>query len=149
MKTSRLASLVLVSGTAWVVLEWLFFATKPSFMSLYSPWEKLSVLSSTSLIVVVSLLMVTVPFSMVALLLRRLSANGRLTSTVALFPLILLLAMTLIVVMDNFTLTLFGWGVRDASGFAIWAYRGATLFFAIFVARLLHSILLERHSSSA
>ncbi len=149
MKTSRLASLVLVSGTAWVVLEWLFFATKPSFMSLYSPWEKLSVLSSTSLIVVVSLLMVTVPFAMVALLLRRLSVNGRLTSTVALFPLILLLAMTLIVVMDNFTLTLFGWGVRDASGFAIWAYRGATLFFAIFVARLLHSILLERHSSSA
>lgn len=146
MKILRLASLALVSGTAWVVMEWLFFVTKPSFMSLY-PWlEKLAVLSSTALIVAVSLLIVTVPFAVIGMLLHRLNANGKLVSTIALFPVVLLLAMTMLVVLDNFTLTLFSWGIRDSSGFVIYAYRLVTIALVFLAARLLDGFLVERYS---
>lgn len=146
MKISRLAGLALVSGTAWVLMEWLFFVTKPSFMSLY-PWlEKLAVLSSTALIVAVSLLIITVPFAAVALLLHRLDVNGKVVSTAALLPVILLLAMTTVVILDNFTLTLFGWGIRDASGLAIYGYRLVTIALVVLAARVLDGFLVERYS---
>jgi arylsulfatase A-like enzyme len=146
MKILRLASLALVSGTAWVFMEWLFFVTKPSFMSLY-PWmEKLAVLSGTALIVAVSLLIVTLPFAATAALLHRLNANVKVVSMIALLPAILLLAMAMMVVLDNFTLTLFSWGIRDSSGFVIYAYRLVTVALVFLAARLLDGFLVERYS---
>ncbi len=146
MKISRLAGLALVSGTAWVFMEWLFFVTKPSFMSLY-PWlEKLAVLSSTSMIVAVSLLIVTVPFAAAAAVLNRLKVNRNVVSVVALLPVILLLAMAMMVILDNFTLTLFGWGIRDASGTAIYGYRAVTIALLVFAAWLLNGFFVERYS---
>jgi hypothetical protein len=62
LKPARIAGVVMAVGTGWVFFEWLFFVTKPSFMSLYSLWEKFGVLSSTALIVSLSLLLATLPF---------------------------------------------------------------------------------------
>jgi arylsulfatase A-like enzyme len=148
MKLLRVASIALVAGTAWVFLEWLFFVTKPSFMSLYSPWEKLSVLSSTALIVSVTLLLATLPFAALAWLLSRFIERRVPLSLLAFFPLILLLAMAMLVVIDNFTLTLFGWGVRNASGAAVNLYRLLTIVLLVLAGFLCHGFLVERFSIS-
>ena len=146
MNILRVAGMALVAGTAWVFFEWLFFVTKPSFMSLYSAWEKLSVLSSTALIVSFALLLVTIPFALVAWLLNRANASRMAVSLVAFFPVIVLLALVMLVVMDNFTLTLFGWGIRNASGAAIYLYRGVTIELLVLAGWMLHGVLAGRYS---
>ena len=146
MNILRVAGMALVAGTAWVFFEWLFFVTKPSFMSLYSWLEKLSVLSSTALIVSFSLLLVTIPFAVAAWLLNRVNASRMAVSLVAFLPVIVLLALALLVVIDNFTLTLFGWGIRNASGAAIYLYRGLTVELLVLAGWMLHGVLAGRYS---
>jgi hypothetical protein len=80
----RMVQTVAVVATGWVFSEWLFFVTKPSFISPFSWIEKIEVLCSSALIIT-----------------------------------------------GNFTLTLFGWGIRNSSGAAIWVYRVATVIMAL------------------
>jgi arylsulfatase A-like enzyme len=138
LRAWRALAVVLVVGTAWVLFEWLFFATKPSFMSLYSPWEKFGVLSSTTLVVAVALLSATLPLIAAGWVLSRLKVPGPVLSAVMFFPTILLLAMVLLVLIDNFSLTVLGWGVRNASGGAIYAYRLLTVGLLVAAALLLY-----------
>lgn len=146
--TRRAAAIVLVVATAWVFFEWLFFVTKPSFMSLYSPWEKLGVLSSTALIVSAGLLVATLPFAALGWLTGRLKAGRMAVSAVLFLPAILLLAMAMLVLVDNFTLTLFGRGVRNAAGAGIPVYRALTIALILLAAWLLHGFRLGRLSNS-
>ena len=145
---ARAVSIILVVGTAWVFFEWLFFVTKPSFMSLNSLWEKVGVLSSTALIMSLALLLGSLPFIALAWLLNRMANNRLPLSLVIFFPVILLLAMAMLVVIDNFTLTLFGWGIRNTSGAAVYFYRLVTIALVILTAWLLHGLLGERYSKS-
>ena len=143
----RAAAIVLVVATAWVFFEWLFFVTKPSFMSLYSPWEKLGVLSSTALVMSIALLLATLPFAALGWLAGRLKAGRMIRSVVLFLPAILLLAMAMLVLVDNFTLTLFGWGVRNATGAGIHAYRLLTIALLILATWLLHGFRVGRYST--
>jgi arylsulfatase A-like enzyme len=145
---ARVAAILLVAANAWVFFEWLFFVTKPSFMSLYSPWEKLGVLSSTALIVLASLFLATVPFAALGWLTGRLKAGRRTVSVVVFLPAILLLAMAMLLLIDNFTLTLFGWGVRNAAGAGIHVYRLLTVALVILAAWLLHGFRVGRYSKN-
>ena len=97
MKSSRAVSIVLVTGTAWVFFEWLFFVTKPSFMSLYSPWEKLSVLSGTAAIVTAALLIISVPFFLIGRLLQIVSHWRVPVFLLAFLPVLVLLTMAMLV----------------------------------------------------
>jgi arylsulfatase A-like enzyme len=145
----RVAGIILVAATAWVIFEWLFFVTKPSFMSLYSPWEKAAVLASTALIISVALLLGSLPFMAVAWLVNRVTTPRIPLSLVVFLPAILLLALAMLVAIDNFSLTLFGWGVRNSSGAAIYFYRLITMALLILAAWLLHGLLGERYSINA
>jgi len=149
MRMTRIAAIALVVGTAWTFFEWLFFATKPSFMSLYSLGEKLSVLSSTSLIVSLSLLLLTLPFTALGWLLLRIGVRQTAGFVVAFLPLVLLLAMAILVVIDNFTLTLFGWGVRNTDGAAVLFYRVMTISLLVAAAWVLHGLWAGRYSETA
>lgn len=148
LNARRVAGLVMVAGTAWVFFEWLFFATKPSFMSLYSTWEKFGVLSSTALIVTVGLLLATLPFAALGGLLMHLGARRKTVAALIFLPVILLLAMAMLVVIDNFTLTLFGWGIRNAVGPAVYAYRLLTIGLVVLAGWLLHGFWAGRYSGS-
>lgn len=142
----RMAQIVAVVGAGWAFFEWLFFVTKPSFMSLFSWFEKLEVLSSSALIITAGLLLASLPFFALAWLLDRFKVRPSTVSVAALFPVICLLAMALVVVIDNFTLTLFGWGIRSASGAVIYFYRAMTLCLVVFGTWFLHGLL--QHNSS-
>ena len=133
----RVATIVLAVATAWVLLEWLFFVTKPSFMSLYSAWQRLGVLSGTTLVLGCALLALTLPFALLGRGLSRLGLRGPLLSSVVFLPAIVLSALAMLVVVDNFTLTVLGWGVRDAQGPAVLAYRAVSLALLVVAARMI------------
>jgi arylsulfatase A-like enzyme len=68
---------------------------------------------------------------------------------VAFLPVILLLALAMLVVIDNFSLTLFGWGVRNAAGSTILIYRAVTMLLLAAAAWLLYGFWIDRYSSTA
>ncbi len=148
LNITRVLLIIMVVATAWVLLEWLFFVTKPSFMSLYSLWEKLAVLSGTALIMTVALVLGSLPFIALAWILSKFTQRSPPVSLLAFFPAIVLLAFTLLLLTDNFTLTLFGWGIRNAQETGIWLYRIFTIALLVYAARTLHH-LLDRHNVSA
>ena len=146
LKAARIAGVVMAAGTGWVFFEWLFFVTKPSFMSLYSLWEKFGVLSSTALIVSLSLLLATLPFAALGWLLMRLGVRRTTFALVVFLPASLLLGMAMLVAIDNFSLTLFGWGIRNASGMALYLYRAMTIALLALSAWLLTGLWRDRFS---
>ena len=120
-------AIVLIVAAGWVAFEWLFFVTKISFMSLFSPMEKVNTLTSTTLVVAIGLLLASLPFFILGLLADKLLKKPLLTTVLMLFPVTLLLSQILLVMIDNFSLTVFGWGIRSASGIYIWCYRMLTI----------------------
>jgi arylsulfatase A-like enzyme len=148
-KFLRTVAVILIVGTAWVLLEWLFFVTKPSFMSLYSAGEKFSVLASTSLIVSTGLLLASLPFIACSMLVDYLVRRPLVTSLVAFLPAYLLMAVACLVVIDNFTLTLFGWGIRDSSGLTLLLYRLLTIELLVFSAWWLHGFMDGRQTTGS
>ncbi len=136
----RTVVMIVSVATVWVFTEWLFFVTKQSFMTLYSPWEKVELLAGTALIMSILLLIGSLPLLAIGWLIDRFT-KFKFTGTVLIFlPGILLLAMTALLLFDNFTLTLFGWGIRNAHEPGAWAYRLLTIYLVIKAARLLHNV---------
>jgi len=147
-KILQSAGVILVVGTGWVFFEWLFFATKISFMSLYPVSEKFSVLASTALIASIALLIVSAPFVAAGNVLQRLTRNPLVFSLVAFFPAYLLMSLAILVAIDNFTLTLFGLGIRDSSGMTVYLYRLLTIELVVFSAWFLHGFMDGRQAAA-
>jgi arylsulfatase A-like enzyme len=137
----RIAILICSVATAWVFFEWLFFATKPSFMTLYSPWEKVALLCGTALILSFLLLLASLPLIALGWLTNRFTKFQFTASVLIFLPTIVLLAMAALLLFDNFTLTLFGWGIRNAHEPGAWAYRFLTIVLAFKSAGWLHGML--------
>lgn len=135
-----------VTAMVWVTLEWLFFLTKFSFMSLYTAWESLGMLAITSLIMAVFLLVVSLPFVFAAWLLGRSGMTPLLARGLGVLPAAFLGAAIMLLLVDNFTLTLFGWGVRNAKGHSIWVYRAMTAGFVFIATWTLYRFLDGRYS---
>lgn len=115
--------MIISVATFWVLTEWLFFVTKPSFMTLYSLWEKMALLAATAFIFSALLLLVSAPLIALGWLIQRFTKFRFTAFVVSFLPVIILLAMTVLLLFDNFTLTLFDWGIRDAHEPGAWAYR--------------------------
>ena len=116
-----LASLAVLSIYAYVFLEWIFFATKPSFMSSMGMWDRLAVLVITplvpALIALISIALLRIP----SLIFRKHSFNRFMARAGALFP-VAVIALTLFLLIDNFTYTVFGFGVGTSSEDQSWIY---------------------------
>jgi arylsulfatase A-like enzyme len=107
----------------WVGMEWLFFVTKPSFMTVYPWWGKIGLIPETAAIVSVSLLLTSLPFYFLGRLLDGGEKPRTAAGVVTVLPAALLLSAALLLLIDNFTLTLFGWGMRSVQGEVVWLYR--------------------------
>lgn len=103
----------------YVFMEWLFFATKPSFLTPLSVLESVAILLATNAIVIGLALPTSCVFVTLGIGLSRMSsaapavASGR-TLTV-LVPSLALVALAILLV-DNFTYTLFGFNIGSATG---------------------------------
>ena len=94
---------IYVACTAYVFLEWMFFATKPSILSYYTTTENLSIFFLLPLFIFLSLLPAAIILILSDLfLLKRL--RFRIVSTIPAF----IYASIAFLLLDNFTNTMFG-----------------------------------------
>lgn len=99
---------------AYVLLEWLFFVTKPSFLSAWPASEKISALLVGALPFLIGALALHALFCLAAWILAcvrgGLADIGRVLLKAT--PALIVVAIALILA-DNFTYTVFGWGIAD------------------------------------
>jgi len=102
-----------LSGILLVFMEWLFITTKPSFLNIATVSEKLGVLLFTSLLFIGILLLLSIPGLLISSIFHnqiRIFAH-----LLALFPAVVLATLSLLLI-DNFTYTLFKFGIVGSSG---------------------------------
>jgi len=108
------AANTLLAAFFYVFMEWVFFVTKPSFMYLLSPGGKLGVCLVAGLLAgLASLLALPVIALLDMLLIRKMPAFGRFAYAL---PAALVLACLGLILVDNFTYTLFGFGIVTSEG---------------------------------
>ena len=132
----RLLTLTILSAYAYVFMEWLFFVTKPSFMSMITPAERSGLLLLSGLafaMLGIGLLLVS---QILDVFLVVLSPKFITIYTGAVIPAGIWAAISLIL-FDNFTYTLFGFGIvsSDNLGRAVYAL-GLIILFGYFTVRV-------------
>lgn len=114
-------SLTVLAIYVYVFSEWLFFATKPSFMSSMGVWDRLEILIVTPLAPALIAAGLVILLGLPGFVIRSRSFKNFLTGIVGVIPSIVI-ALTLFLLIDNFTYTLFGFGVGTASLDQSWIY---------------------------
>jgi arylsulfatase A-like enzyme len=107
--------LTVLTAYFYVLMEWLFFATKPSFMSTLSLLDNLKILWIAPIpLVAVGIAWVLITWIPAGLIrIRPVRTPCYALGTV--FP-ALILSLAVFLMIDNFTYTIFHFGVRSASG---------------------------------
>ena len=139
-KLLALARQSLFGLSLFLSLEWLFLVTKPSFFSALSWFERLRVLFSSLgvlLVPILCLFILLVPVS-------RLVPWPPWRWTAALIPTVTL-SFTALLLVDNFTSTLFGVGVKTIEG----RWRGIYLLLLLTAATIVFRRVLDRCGRSA
>lgn len=135
----RIVGLTLLAAYFYVFMEWLFFVTKPSFMSSLPLSESLLVLVVSPGPVAVALVVPLVLYGMVGALLRggfalaRFQVPGLFRALWVAVSLALpsgVLALAAFLMVDNFTLTVLGWGVRHVEAKGLLGYQAILLLIA-------------------
>lgn len=117
------------SAYFYAFMEWLFFVTKPSSLSVLTLFDKVKILAITGGIVTLLLLACLCILSLPALLITHPIWRPRLRTLSLLAP-ALMLAITTLLLFDNFTYTVFKFGIISTEGGWKAPY---TIGFAIFV----------------
>jgi glucan phosphoethanolaminetransferase (alkaline phosphatase superfamily) len=103
------------SAYFYAFMEWLFFVTKPSSLSILSFFEKIRILFVTGGIVALTLLACLLILSIPTLLVRHPAWGSRLRYLAYLAP-ALILGITALLMLDNFTYTVFNFGIISTEG---------------------------------
>ena len=128
----QIVGLTLLAVYFYMFMEWLFFVTKPSFMSSLTLSESLLVLVVSPSPVLVALVATLVFYWMVGSLFRcgsrlvHFQVPGLLVSLWVAVGLVLpsgILALAAFLMVDNFTLTVLGWGIRHAEAEGLLGYQ--------------------------
>ncbi|MFZ3151594.1 MAG: sulfatase-like hydrolase/transferase [Anaerolineaceae bacterium] len=137
-------TLLLVSLGAifvYVLMEWLFIVTKPSFLSLLPFPGKLGVLFGTSSILAVVLLCLLL-IGVILIKILPESAGRYLKLVLVLIP-AMVLASTGLLLLDNFTYTLFGFGIVTSKGISRVIYAAAYLLIILVIGYDLIKLILK------
>jgi arylsulfatase A-like enzyme len=127
----RLFWLTVFASYFFVLMEWLFFATKPSFMDLMTAWQKIDLLLASGLLIsVLALLPVLVVWGLSSL--PGLKKISRIFYYAGAAVPASLLSITTLLLVDNFTYTLFRFGIVSTPGPTRIVYT--LLFLALLVA---------------
>ncbi len=133
---SILAIMGVITVYLYVFCEWLFFVTKPSFLSRLGFIETLRVFFVTPLpFVVAGITALTVLWVLVVVVRKRIVQ--RVGSIVAVIVIAALLSAAFFLLVDNFTYTLFDFGVRTVGGIGVFAYMALMLILFVLSYRLL------------
>src|SRR5689334_14391550 len=109
--------LTIYSAYFYAFMEWVFFVTKPSSLSILSLFEKVKILAITGGIIALSLLAGLLILALPALLISHPSWRPRLRYLSYLAP-AFMLGVTTLIMLDNFTYTVLNFGIISTAG--IW-----------------------------
>ncbi|RPJ20998.1 MAG: hypothetical protein EHM33_27220 [Chloroflexi bacterium] len=123
-----LFNLTILSACFYASMEWLFFATKPSSLSLLSLLDSVKVLFVTAGTVALISIALLVCLSLPALLIGNPTWRSRLLALGTLVP-ALVLSITALIMLDNFTYTVFKFGIVSTQGVVRGVYALGFLFF--------------------
>ncbi len=132
-KWRALFNLTVLSACFYTSMEWLFFVTKPSSLSLLSLFDSVKVLFITAGTVTLISVGLLIFLSLPVLFISNPNWRPRLLSIGDIVP-ALLLSITMLIMLDNFTYTVFKYGIVLASGFRRGLYA---LGFIVFFWRML------------
>lgn len=103
---------VVLATYSYIAIEWIFFVTKPSFMDAYPLGEKIKIFPLTALITIIPVLLVLIVLYVVNFLLGpRLPWFTKYSRHI---PTAFVLACLALIWLDNFTYTVFQFGVVDS-----------------------------------
>ncbi len=144
----KLLTLTVLLSYFYTFMEWLFFATKPSFMS-DMPWlEKVGVLFGTGGTISLLTAGIVIIFLALSFLLSRLKINTNIPALLAVFLPSVIAASLVLILLDNFTYTIFKFGVVNLPFFLRGAYAlGFMLRFLYFSLRTLRAVC-DAHAES-
>jgi glucan phosphoethanolaminetransferase (alkaline phosphatase superfamily) len=111
----RLFSVTILAAFFYIFMEWIFFVTMPSFMSILSLSEKMEVLILSGLAfstLSMSVLAAYIGLDLIALAIHRSKITRHLG---AIIPALILSGLALILI-DNFTYTVFKFGISTSAG---------------------------------
>lgn len=101
----------------YIFMEWVFFVTKPSFMDQMSIFSKFSTLFTTGgAIVLFYFVLLTIFMIFDLLYVRLITKNGSPFFHLGIFGVSVLLSTCLLILVDNFTYTVFKFGIVSLSG---------------------------------
>ena len=129
-------------------MEWLLFATRPSFLSVLSPLESLKVLVVTGGVFALTLVIGSVILSLPALLVNSSRWRPHLL-VLSYIPLALLLSITALMMLDNFTYTVFKVGVISMEGLRRAVYTVGFVAFFWWMLRLSKRIVRRTNKPSS
>lgn len=136
--TKQLFIITILTAYFHAFIEWLFFATTPSTLSTLTFFESLTVFFITggviSLFLCIPFLILTIP--------------ARKFHTLTLLPAVLMLSVTALIMLDNFTYTLFKIGI--VSTFGAWRiiYIIISILILYWIFRFISRIQLWAHAST-
>lgn len=107
----------ITAAFAFVFIEWLFFVTKPSFMEILNWWEKFRIFLLTGFLLSIVGIIALLLFASIDYLFSTRKIATILPILGLIFPSLILSLLALMMV-DNFTNTIFSWGVINTEG--IW-----------------------------
>jgi arylsulfatase A-like enzyme len=126
----------------YVFMEWLFFVTKPSFMTGLGPLGKLQVLLVTPVPLLAVGFIVLLVFWVPALAVRSRIAR-RISSAAGSLLAAAVLAALLILLVDNFTFTVMRFGIRTVPGAARYLYVLLFLVLMVFSYRIVDRLMVK------
>src|SRR5687768_16969027 len=136
-----LFSISVFSAYFYAFMEWLFFATEPSSLSILSPFESVEVLAVTAGVFALTLVIGSVILSLPDWLVNSPKWRSRLL-VLSYIPEALLLSITELIMLDNLTFTAFKFGVISLEGLwrAVYAFGFVAFFWGIlhFLQRTAH-----------
>lgn len=112
----RIFSYTVLAATFFTLMEWLFLVTKPSFMDLLSWPEKFFIFLSSSVIIAVAVLLVLGALIAIDWLAHK-SRLSDLPLDILPWVAAILLSVTTLLILDNFTYTLFKFGIVTSDGY--------------------------------
>lgn len=125
--------LFIVSSYLYIFLEWVFFVTKPSLFTTLSSLEALTVLAISPLFVLVNGTLGFLTAALLAALLGFVNLNT-FRCLILLTPATVLITATVVLLIDNFTNTLFGFNAGSFLGPQRYGY--ALVYIVVFVVSL-------------
>lgn len=128
--------LTVLSAYFYAAMEWVFFATKPSSLSVLSAFDSVKVLFVTGGTVALVAIAFFAILSLPALLISNSNWRSRLLAIGTIVP-ALILSITALIMFDNFTYTVFKFGIVLTEGYQ-WA--GYVLGFLLFFGWMLVSV---------